>query len=490
MDMEKVNRLNNEYRSLIREARALREERTVPTREEGLCYQNASERAGQLASMSIGAEMQHWIREQDMCSTKMREIWYYLNPEEAKKRTSVPETPSAVRTSSKENPAKPAQRMPKSEALKPNPGAAKGTDPEDGEKKPKKNTYGIPDSVVENWIQADPGYGFDQVAGMEDLKELLNDCVQDVSCEELNAYLDIPTVQSFFFYGPPGCGKTFIIKAFAHELMQKGYRYMKLESSDVHSKFSGEADKIVKRAFAEAKEEPTILFMDEIDGICQSRSIPNLSDFNMSLTTTFLNAYNDLIDAGKERRRVIFIGATNYPANVDVGMLDRVELVPVPLPDEAARAASFRSKFMKKQKTEAAERTDEAATATEAAEDAENQASESEEVPCAEKKENTPAVIETVQCADDFSWEEMAEATEGYNQRDIDHVISHLRVLLRKAALSSWKNNSSNAIEALKNGECRITREMFQSAMKKYHPSPKDDIEKSLNEFTNKMRNL
>ena len=86
MDIEKINRLNNEYRALVREARAIREEKGDPSREEGLCYQNASERAGQLASMTVGAEMQHWISEQDMCSGKMREIWYYLNPEEAKKK--------------------------------------------------------------------------------------------------------------------------------------------------------------------------------------------------------------------------------------------------------------------------------------------------------------------------------------------------------------------------------------------------------------------
>ena len=53
MDIEKINRLNNEYRALVREARAIREEKGDPSREEGLCYQNASERAGQLASMTV-----------------------------------------------------------------------------------------------------------------------------------------------------------------------------------------------------------------------------------------------------------------------------------------------------------------------------------------------------------------------------------------------------------------------------------------------------
>ena len=101
MDIEKINRLNNEYRALVREARAIREEKGDPSREEGLCYQNASERAGQLASMTVGAEMQHWISEQDMCSGKMREIWYYLNPEEAKKkaqRTAPAAKPAEVKS--------------------------------------------------------------------------------------------------------------------------------------------------------------------------------------------------------------------------------------------------------------------------------------------------------------------------------------------------------------------------------------------------------
>ena len=106
------------------------------------------------------------------------------------------------------------------------------------------------------------------------------------------------------------------------------------------------------------------------------------------------------------------------------------------------------------------------------------------------KRQEEEQVIEKVQCADDFSWEEMAEATEGYNQRDIDRVISHLRVLLRKSVLSGEAVNAADAVNALKTGEARITREMFEAALAKYHPAPKDDIEKSLNEFTNKMRNL
>lgn len=418
MNIEKINQLNNEYRALIREAAEIREENGMPSREEGLCYQNAASKAGHLATMSIGAETQHWVDEQAMCNRKMHEIWVYLNPESAKPKTSA--VASDVPNDNADT-AKPASASTQNQ-------------------KHKKGD--VHDETVSRWFQEDPGYGFDQVAGMEELKELLKNCVRDVSLDSLNSYLGISTVQSFFFYGPPGCGKTFIIEAFAHELMKNGYQFMKLESADIHSKFSGEADKIVKRAFAEAVEHaPCILFMDEIDGICQSRSMPNLSDFNMTLTTTFLTSYNNLTRANKDNRSVVFIGATNYPANVDIAMLDRVELVQVPLPDDELRAFSFRQKFEP-----------------------------------------------IIQLGDDLTWEDMADATEGYNQRDINRVSDHLRMLIRTGVAEYAPGDQ--AVEALKNGEFRLTREIFDQAMAKYKPAPKDDIEKSLNEFENKMRSM
>lgn len=217
--------------------------------------------------------------------------------------------------------------------------------------------------------------------------DMLSDCVRDASMEALNRNLKIPSMKSFFFYGPPGCGKTYIIEAFAHELMQQGYKFMSLSSADIHSKFSGEADKIVQRAFREAVDNaPCILFMDEVDGVCQNRNLPNLSDFNMQLTTTFLTAYNGLSRANAEQKSVIFIGATNYPANVDAAMLDRVELVRIPLPEEV-RGQVFRS-----------------------------------------------ALEDIVRLEPGLGWLDMAVATEGYNQRDVKAIIEKLKKLIRVGA--------------------------------------------------------
>ncbi len=404
MNIQNINRLNNEYRAYIYEAESHRITRAgVASREEGLSYQRAAQICGQLASMTTGSEAQYWVDNQSRCEAKMRQIWAELNP-----REPVKETPAA----------KPAARP-----------AAKKTD--------------VPQETVDHWYKPDPGYGFDQVSGMEEVKRLLSDCVRDIRMDALNEYMGVPTVQSFFFYGPPGCGKTFIIKAFAHELMQQGYKFMSLSSADIHSKFSGEADKIVERAFKEAVDNaPCILFMDEVDGVCQNRNLPNLSDFNMQLTTTFLTAYNDLERANKERKSVIFIGATNYPANVDTAMLDRVELVQIPLPDDEVRRRAFEDKLG-----------------------------------C------------VTQLEDGFRWSDMAEATEGYNQRDINRIVTKLKKLIRTSVADGCADGQM-AVERLKSGDFRTTRQLFDQALASYTPTPKDDIERQLNEFEKQMNAL
>ena len=402
MNIQNVNRLDNEYRAYIYEAESYRRAQAgVASREEGLSYQRAAQICSQLASLTTGSEAQYWMKKQAACETKMRQIWAELNPEPQKK-----EPPAG----------KPAPQKP----------AARKDD--------------VPQETVNNWYKEDPGYGFDQVSGMDDVKLMLSDCVRDASMEALNRYLKIPSMKSFFFYGPPGCGKTYIIEAFAHELMQQGYKFMFLSSADIHSKFSGEADKIVQRAFREAVDNaPCILFMDEVDGVCQNRNLPNLSDFNMQLTTTFLTAYNGLSRANAEEKSVIFIGATNYPANVDAAMLDRVELVRIPLPEEEVRSQVFRS-----------------------------------------------ALENIVRLEPGLGWLDMAVATEGYNQRDVKAIIEKLKKLIRVGAADGC-TSGEEAVSRLQDGAFCLTRQMFDQAMQAYVPTPKDDIERRLNEFERQM---
>ena len=232
---------------------------------------------------------------------------------------------------------------------------------------------------------------------MEELKGKLRQCVVDTRVGKLKDYLGIPKLHSFFFIGPPGCGKTFIVEAFAHELMEQDYKYLSLAGSDILSRYVGDAEKIVSRMFQEAEDQaPCILFVDEIDGVCKNRSLPNLPEHSATLTTAFLEGVNQITDSEKT---IIFIGATNYPGRVDNAMMDRVELIRVPLPDKEARAHAFKRHFEKEVKRPEDEGGD--------------------------KAEKKPKEFEqTVQFAEGFGFDDMAEDTNMYNYRDIDRLFA------------------------------------------------------------------
>lgn len=424
MDIAKIYRLSNEYNALVSEAKEIRfDNNDLPSVQEGLRYQKAAQICSELARLTIGSEELHWAETKNKCEHHMRTIAAALGiggaAAQPKKKTVAPTS----------NPKQ------ENDAVKSYKNENKAQNVEQGA------MSNVPKETVARWFANRPTHSLSDVVGMKDTIALLNSCVEDVGHQDLDEYLDMPTVRSFFFYGPPGCGKTFTIEGFANDLItQKGYNYMKLGSADIHSKFSGEADKIVEQAFYEAaRNAPCILFIDEIDGVCQNRSMPHLSDFNMQLTTTFLNCFNNLNKLNKERKSVIFIGATNYPANVDVAMLDRVELVQIPLPDTELRAHSFASKFQK------------------------------------------------TKLEDGFTWADVAEQTEGYNQRDINRVVDRVRLLMRKELVSLYPEDQK-AIEAMKSGRYRMSRSLVEQALAEYVPTPKNDIEAQLSDFEAKAR--
>ena len=82
------------------------------------------------------------------------------------------------------------------------------------------------DRIAQTWFKEAPRHSFEDVSGMSELKSKLKMCLDDAKATGLSDYLGIPRLNSYFFVGPPGCGKTFIIEAFAHELMDKDYKFI------------------------------------------------------------------------------------------------------------------------------------------------------------------------------------------------------------------------------------------------------------------------
>jgi transitional endoplasmic reticulum ATPase len=182
------------------------------------------------------------------------------------------------------------------------------------------------------------GTGFDQVAGMESLKQQLKEDVIDfLNNPELYKEYSIPMLNGMLLYGPPGCGKTFIAQKFAEEV---GYNFVMIRPSDLQSKYINETQENIGKLFKEAEEKaPTIIFIDELDAIAPSRE-GGLHQMHASAVNEILAQMTNCGEKG-----IFVIGATNRPEKIDpailrTGRLDKsVYLSP---PDKNARLAMFK----------------------------------------------------------------------------------------------------------------------------------------------------
>ena len=113
--------------------------------------------------------------------------------------------------------------------------------------------------------------GFSKIAGMNALKqELREDVIYPLTKAELYKSYGLDIVNGFLLYGPPGCGKTFIVEQLAEET---GRYFVEIKASVLGSKYQYETQKNIKSKFDEArKNAPSIVFIDEAESIAPRRS--------------------------------------------------------------------------------------------------------------------------------------------------------------------------------------------------------------------------
>lgn len=154
---------------------------------------------------------------------------------------------------------------------------------------------------------------FDDVGGQEKAKQELRDVLYALKNPGIFEEYGIRGVAGILFYGPPGNGKTHLIKALANEVR---YPFFRVQLSDIFIKWVGEPARNMRRTFEIAKENaPCILFFDEIDAIAARRDDSHES--SKQVVATMLEQMNGL----QSHKGVIVIGATNRRQDVDPAIL-------------------------------------------------------------------------------------------------------------------------------------------------------------------------
>jgi AAA+ superfamily predicted ATPase len=117
--------------------------------------------------------------------------------------------------------------------------------------------------------------------------------------------------------GPPGTGKTLIAKSIAHETKA---HFIPVNAPEIISKYYGEAEEKLKDMFDNAIEnDPSIIFIDEIDSICPRRGNES-SELERRIVGTLVSLMDNLAD---QNARVFVIGATNLPNVIDESLRRR-----------------------------------------------------------------------------------------------------------------------------------------------------------------------
>ncbi len=145
--------------------------------------------------------------------------------------------------------------------------------------------------------------------------------------------LGIDAPKGVLLHGPPGCGKTLIARAIAHETEAQ---FFSVSGPEIIHKFYGESEAHLRKVFEEAtRQGPSIIFLDEIDAIAPRRE-QVVGEVEKRVVAQLLA----LMDGLNKRQNVIVIGATNIPNVLDPalrrpGRFDRE--IAIPIPDRRGR---------------------------------------------------------------------------------------------------------------------------------------------------------
>merc|ERR1712157_364881 len=238
------------------------------------------------------------------------------------------------------------------------------------------------------------------------------------------------------FYGPPGCGKTLMAKAIANEC---GANFISVKGPELLNMWFGGSEANVRD------------FFDEMDSIARSRGAGG-GGGSSETSDRVINQLLSEIDGIGGGKTLFIIGATNRPDILDPGIMrpGRLDqLIYIPLPDYPSRVAIFKANLRK-----------------------------------------SPV-------ANDVTFEQLAEVTEGFSGADITEICQRAaKNAIRESIAAKIERNkrvdagelTQEEADALPDTVPFITRQHFESSMSKARKSVSDDIVKQYEDFASKMK--
>jgi transitional endoplasmic reticulum ATPase len=185
------------------------------------------------------------------------------------------------------------------------------------------------------------GLSMDDVGDMAEVKQSLTEAVLwPLQYPDSFARLGVTPPRGVLLFGPPGSGKTYLVRALAGSGKLNVFA---VKGAELLDKWVGESERAVRELFRKAAEAaPALVFLDEVDALAPRRG----QSADSGVADRVVAALLTELDGVEPLNEVVVIGATNRPELVDPALLrpGRLErLVYVPPPDAEARADILRA---------------------------------------------------------------------------------------------------------------------------------------------------
>ncbi|CAG8603196.1 34374_t:CDS:10, partial [Racocetra persica] len=182
-----------------------------------------------------------------------------------------------------------------------------------------------------------PKISWEDIAGLEHAKKTIQEAVTwPMLRPDIFTGLRGPP-KGLLLFGPPGTGKTLIGKCIA-------------SASSLTSKWVGDGEKMVRALFSVARvNQPAVVFVDEIDSLLTQRTDGEFES-SRRIKTEFLVQFDGVKTAGLEEDRILIVGATNRPQEIDEAARRRFrKRLYIPLPELDGRYCIIKN-LLQKQK--------------------------------------------------------------------------------------------------------------------------------------------